>query len=377
MEYSMRRSLVTILFLALCLPLGGGALAQSGMRTEGDVANASGTYEAEVPVNSQSDADRGGALARALGAVLGKLSGDRAAMTRPGVAQALRSAKDMVESYDYRQDQSVGASGAPSYRTMLVARFRQDDVDGLVAALGLPVWPQPRPKPVIWLAIDDGSGPRLVGTQQANAARPLLDRAIERGYRLGLPAGGAAEQALVGAIWRQDTTAVARASARYAPPMQLVGKLYRAGGGGWQADWVFVDNGRELSKWTTRDGDARRAMAGGADGAADALVRRYAKAPVAGAAGTYRIAINGIRGADDYLRAASALQGAAVVKSIIPVQANGDRLELDVELMTGLPGLNRMLGQNSPLQPVGQAVQDGDATEGADTGSKQGEYRIR
>ncbi|WP_243694004.1 DUF2066 domain-containing protein [Stenotrophomonas sp. ATCM1_4] len=377
MEYSMRRSLVTILFLALCLPLGGGALAQSGMRTEGDVANASGTYEAEVPVNSQSDADRGGALARALGAVLGKLSGDRAAMTRPGVAQALRSAKDMVESYDYRQDQSIGTSGAPSYRTMLVARFRQDDVDGLVAALGLPVWPQPRPKPVIWLAIDDGSGPRLVGTQQANAARPLLDRAIERGYRLGLPAGGAAEQALVGAIWRQDTTAVARASARYAPPMQLVGKLYRAGGGGWQADWVFVDNGRELSKWTTRDGDARRAMAGGADGAADALVRRYAKAPVAGAAGTYRIAINGIRGADDYLRAASALQGAAVVKSIIPVQANGDRLELDVELMTGLPGLNRMLGQNSPLQPVGQAVQDGDATEVTDTGSKQGEYRIR
>ena len=45
--------------------------------------------------------------------------------------------------------------------------------------------------------------------------------------------------------------------------------------------------------------------------------------------------------------------------------------------MTGLPGLNRMLGQNSPLQPVGQAVQDGDATEGTDTGSKQGEYRIR
>ena len=50
---------------------------------------------------------------------------------------ALRSAKDLVESYDYRQDQSVSASGAPSFRTMLVARFRQDDVDGLVAALGL------------------------------------------------------------------------------------------------------------------------------------------------------------------------------------------------------------------------------------------------
>ena len=374
----MRRSLVTILFLALCLPVSLVQAQSSGMRTEGDVAGARSAYEAEVPVNSQSEADRSGGLARALGAVLAKLSGDRSALARPGVAQALRNAKDMVESYDYRQDQSVSASGAPSFRTMLVARFRQDDVDGLVAALGLPVWPQPRPKPVVWLAIDDGSGPRLVGVPQSNAARPLLDRAVERGFKLGLPAGGAAEQALVGAIWRQDTAAVARASARYAPPMQLIGKLYRGKGGGWVADWVFVDNGRELSKWSTTDGDARRAMVGGADGAADALVRRYAKAPAGGAPGVYRIVVSGIRSSDDYLRLASTLQSVAVVKAITPIQASGDRLELDVELMSGLPGFNRMLGRDAALQPVG-AVDDGDAEASTDqnSGSRRAEYRIR
>jgi len=374
----MRRSLVTILFLALCLPISLVQAQSSGMRTEGDVAGASSAYEAEVPVNSQSEADRNGGLARALGAVLAKLSGDRSVLARPGVAQALRSAKDMAESYDYRQDQSVSASGAPSFRTMLVARFRQDDVDGLVAALGLPVWPQPRPKPVVWLAIDDGSGPRLVGVPQSNAARPLLDRAVERGFKLGLPAGGAAEQALVGAIWRQDTAAVARASSRYSPPMQLIGKLYRGKGGGWVADWVFVDNGRELSKWTTNDADARRAMMAGADGAADALVRRYAKAPVGGAAGVYRIVVSGIRSADDYLRLAATLQSVAVVKAITPIQASGDRLELDVELMSGLPGFNRMLGRDAALQPVG-AVDDGDADASTDqnSGSRRAEYRIR
>ncbi|WP_282267830.1 DUF2066 domain-containing protein [Stenotrophomonas sp. PS02298] len=378
MEISMRRSLVTILFLALCLPISLVQAQSSSMRTEGDVAGASSAYEAEVPVNSQSEADRNGGLARALGAVLAKLSGDRSVLARPGVAQALRSAKDMAESYDYRQDQSVSASGAPSFRTMLVARFRQDDVDGLVAALGLPVWPQPRPKPVVWLAIDDGSGPRLVGVPQSNAARPLLDRAVERGFKLGLPAGGAAEQALVGAIWRQDTAAVARASSRYSPPMQLIGKLYRGKGGGWVADWVFVDNGRELSKWTTNDADARRAMMAGADGAADALVRRYAKAPVGGAAGVYRIVVSGIRSADDYLRLAATLQSVAVVKAITPIQASGDRLELDVELMSGLPGFNRMLGRDAALQPVG-AVDDGDADASTDqnSGSRRAEYRIR
>ena len=378
MEVLMRRSLFVMMFLALCLPVA--TMAQSGLRTEGDVATASGAYEAEVPVNSQGEADRNGALARALGNVLAKLSGDRSVITRPGVMQSLRDARNYVASYDYRQDQSTSASGAPSYRTMLVARFRQDDVDGLISALGLPLWPQPRPKPVVWMAIDDGSGPRLDTVQQANAARPLLNRAIERGYKLGLPTGSAAEQALVGAIWRQDTAAVARASSRYSPPMQLVGKLYRDKTGGWVADWVFVDGGRELNKWTTTDSDARRAMAGGADGTADALVRRYAKAGAAtGAAGTYTIVVTGLNSAEDYLRLAAGLRESPVVRNITPVRASGNRLELALELTTGLPGLNRMLGENGvivPLAPLPVPI-DEDAAPGTPPPPASNEYRLR
>lgn len=347
----MRRSLAFVLLLACCL-VPAVAAAQADLRTEGDVAKAQGAYEAEVPVNSQGEGDRAGALARALGSVLAKLSGDRSAMGRPGVGQALRNAANYVENYDYRQDQGTSPTGAPTFRTVLVARFRQDDVDGLVAALGLPVWPQPRPKPVLWLAIDDGSGPRLVGVQQSNAARSVLDRAIERGFRLGLPGGDAAEQALVGAIWRQDTAAVARASSRYSPPMQLVGKLYRAATGGWTADWAFVDDGKVLANWSITDPDARRAMASGADGAADALVKRYAKKVDSGVPGTYRAVITGLRSADDYLRVSAALQNVSVVRALRPVSASGDRLELDLDLLTGPAGLIRMLGSDSPIEAV-------------------------
>ena len=268
--------LVAGLVAGLSLLLATTAWAQSAPRTEGDRAGAQSVYDAEVPVNSQGEAERAGAFARALGVVLGKLSGDRNVTGRPGVGAELRNAKDYVDSYDYRQDQGTSPGGAPTFRSTLVVRFTPDEVDSLMGALGLPVWPQPRPKPVVWLAIDDGSGPRLVGLQQANAARPLLNRAVERGYKLGLPAGNAAEQALVGAIWRQDSAAVARASAKYSPPMQLLGKLYRAKGG-WVADWVFVDSGKVLSKWTSKNADARSAMAAGADGAAEALMKRYGK----------------------------------------------------------------------------------------------------
>ena len=318
------------------------AAPAAAQRVEGDRASGQGLYEAEVQVRTQAEGERNAAYARALAQVFAKLSGDRGIANRPGVAQELRRASEYVDGFDYRQDESVGPTGAPSFRTMLVVRFVPEAVDSLVAALGLPVWPQPRPKPVVRLAIDDGRGPRLVGLQQSNAARPLLQRAIERGYRLGLPSGNAAEQAAVGAIWRGDSAAIARLSARYNPPMQLIGKLYR-GGEGWQADWTFVDDGRVLSRWSETAADARRAMATGADGAADALIQRYAKATAPADPVAQRIVFTGLRNGDDYLRLSAALQRMSVVRAIRPLRASGDRLEVELDLLTGMAGFRRMV----------------------------------
>lgn len=340
------------------------SFAASAQRVEGDRAGATGLYSAEVQVNGQGAAERRNAFSRGLTQVLAKLSGDRAAASLPGVGQELRRAEGYVTGYDYRQDEGLSPSGAPSFRTTLVIRYDQEQVDSLTAMLGVPVWPQPRPKPVLWLAIDDGRGPRLVGLPQSAAARSTLDRAVERGFRLGLPNGTAAEQAVVGAIWRGDTAAVGRASRPYSPPMQLVGKLYRANGG-WTADWIFIDDGRVLSRWSESGADARRVMASGADGAADALTKRYAKRESAGPPGRYRVTFTGIDSSSDFMRVSGYLQGLAVVRDVTPLRATADALELELELLTGLPGLARAVeadevldgvpgGEDDPLQEPAQ-----------------------
>jgi len=336
--------------MALWLAFAGPATAQ---RVEGDRAQARGLYQAEVSVRGQGEAERASGFARALAEVLAKLTGDRSVGDRPGVADALRDAGNYVAGFDYRQDEGVSpTTGAPTYGTTLVVRFEQAEVDDFVAALGLPVWPSPRPKPVLWLAIDDGSGPRLVGLSKAEAARSVLERAQERGYRLGLPNGTAAEQAAAGAIWRGDAAAIARLSARYSPPMQLMGKLYR-NGSGWAADWIFVDHGKVLDRWTTSDRSALRAMAGGADGAADALSRRYAKAEPIGEPGRYTVAFTGLDDAGDYLRLVAWLRDVPVVRDATPVAASPGRLELQLDLATGLPGLRRVLDAEL-LESVGE-----------------------
>lgn len=341
---------IRLCFLVLLMALSFAAPAQ---RVEGTRARASGIYGAEVTVNGQGAAARNGAFARGLLQVLTRLTGDRGVNQRPGVGQELRGAAGYVAKYDYRQDEGIGPSGAPSYRTTLVMQFDQDKVDELVSTLGLPVWPQPRPKPVLWLAIDDGRGPRLVGLAQANAARSVLDQAIERGYRLGLPAGNAAEQVLVGAIWRGDTASIARASSKYSPPMQLIGKLYRAGEG-WQADWIFVDNGRVLARETESGGDARRVMASGADVAANALIRRYAKAaePV-GPPGNYTVTITGINSTDDFIRVAAYLENVPVVKGLTPVRATPEGLVYELQLASGLQGLARIAAKDGVIEAAG------------------------
>ncbi len=328
--------------LAAALMLCAPAHAQ---RVEGDRAAAEGLYATEVQVRGQGEPERNAAFSRALASVLGKLTGNRSAASQPGVSKELKRAKDFVEGYDYRQDEGTSANGAPSFATTLVVRFRQSDVDAIAGALGLPVWPEPRPKPVLWLAIDDGTGPRLVALAQANVARGVLQRATERGYKLGLPGGSAAEQAAVGAIWRGDTAAIARLSARYSPPMQLIGKLYRDKAG-WKADWTFVDGGRVLSSWKSSDTDARRAMIAGADGAADALTRRYAKRSPVGPAGVYRVTFTRIDDSQDFIRLFGALQGMSSVRGITPVSASGDALVVDLDLLSGLVGFRRTLDDN-------------------------------
>lgn len=331
--------------IAMLVTASFGASAQ---RVEGDRAVAQGAYNAEVAVKGQGADERRRAFSRALVQVLGKLSGDRGAASRPGVGAELRHAEKYVRSFDYRQDEGRSASGAPSFKTMLVVRFDEAAVDDLALTLALPVWPQPRPKPVLWLAIDDGSGPRLVDVKSADAARSTLDRAIERGYRLGLPGGSAAEKAVVGAIWRGDTAAVARASQRYSPPMQLIGKLYRSRGG-WTADWIFVDNGKVLSRWSESGASATQLMATGADGSADALMKRYAKRPDTGPAGTYRIAFTGLRSADDYVRLSGYLQGLTVVRGMRPALATAQRMEFDLDLLSGVRGFSMMVERDGVL----------------------------
>jgi hypothetical protein len=110
-----------------------------------------------------------------------------------------------------------------------------------------------------------------------------------------------------------------------------------------------------LSRWSEDDADARRAMAAGADGAADALVKRYAKrgGPGAGTPGSYTVSFAGIDNGDDYIRLSAMLQKIAVVRGFRPLHATPGTLDVQLDLSTGLAGFRRLAGD--ALEPADTA----------------------
>ena len=178
-----------------------------------------------------------------------------------------------------------------------------------------------------------------------------------------------------------DNEAIAAVSPRQIAPTAAcsavlpVGKLQRAGTG-WVADWIFVDKGKVLSKWQTTHPDARRAMAGGADGAADALFKRYAKAGSGGPPGRYRVRILGIDSADDYLRLAGYLEGVSLVKRVTPVSATPDLLELDLELATGIANFAKYADRGDVLSTVSAGGTRDPGDDGESTAPQVATFRL-
>lgn len=112
-------------------------------------------YTGEVPVASQSDADRTEGLKAAMGQVVARVAGDAAVLARPDVASAIGQAERYVQQFQYRQD-VVTDNGQPRVQLTLVAEFDHDAVDRLArgsaaaaagGAAGAAGAAQPAPEP--------------------------------------------------------------------------------------------------------------------------------------------------------------------------------------------------------------------------------------
>ena len=345
--------------IAMALLLAAGpAHAQTGAKPADPVASPAvkpkptrnpAFYNTELTLSSQNAAERRGATIRALGQVVVRITGNPKAASNPVIRRAASSIDAMVLDSKLRQD-SETVNGVPVYKTVLSVSFDPESVDGLIAAAGLKFWTSTRPKPILWLAINDGRGARLVTGQQTTVVKPLATRGLERGMRFLLPAGNAAEQAAVNSIWALNAPALQVLTNRYRNDSQLIGKVYRQPPG-WAADWLLTRDGVELARWSFSDADPRKVIASGVDEGADAIAKRDAVSLDTGAAGPQLVDISGVNTQSDYIRLMSYLQALAVVRKVTVVEARPGQIRLQLDLGVGMRGLLPMVATGGVLVP--------------------------
>jgi hypothetical protein len=306
-------------------------------------------YNAELTISSQNAAERRGATIRALGQVLVRLTGNPQAAANPVIRRASSNIDSLVLESKVRQDSDT-VNGVPVYKTVLSVSFNPDSVDALLAGAGLKFWTSTRPKPILWLAIDDGRGPRLVTGQQTNVVKPLATRGLERGMRFLLPAGTSVEQAAVPSILALNGPALQVLTNRYRNDAQLVGKVYRRAPG-WAADWLLSQDGVELARWSFADSDPRRVIASGVDEGANAIAKRDAVLLDTGAAGPQLVEVSGVNSQGDFIRLMSYLQTLAVVRKVTVVEARPGSLRLQLDLGVGMRGFLPMVSTGTVLVP--------------------------
>jgi len=319
-------------------------------------------YQADIELTSQAPSELRSATGRGLLQVVVKLTGDKSAAGNPVVRRALANVESFLvdsrgsESMDDQQG-NTAIGGAPVYRTTMTFAFDPGSVDALVAGAGLNYWGPDRPRPILWLAIDDGRGARLVNAQQLAVVKPLATRGLERGLRFGLPTGSAVEQAAVQTIWAMNAAQMQPLTARYGHSSQLLGRVFRSGSG-WTSEWVLSHGDTEISRWSVSDPSPQLAIAAGADGAADAIARRDSVAIDLGQPGSLTIEVAGLRGSSDFTRAMGYLQTLAVVRSLRVLDARPEGMRLQLDLAVGPEGFARFVAGGGVLRADPQGSED-------------------
>lgn len=300
-------------------------------------AQALGPYEGEVAVASQSEADRQAALPAALEQVLLKQGAPASLAAAHEV-----SAANLLQQYRYRQD-AIAADAAGQRQLYLIARFDEAGVRKLLGDNGAARWTREQPRPILWLAIDDGSGARIVNADAAAAVGALTTRANQRGIPLRLPQYDSSDQAVLMArdLAGEETWSVDTVTARHGGPA-LIGWM-RRDAEGWVVDWRLRDGGSELGRWRSQDEQAVVVLAAGADGAADLLMQRGAQAAFTGQPGRYSIVIEGVDSGAGYARLMALLRRQPIVIAVQPSRLEASRLEAELELSAGVESLARLL----------------------------------
>ncbi len=320
-------------------------------------------YTARVTAEDRADLE--GALARAMSAMLVRLTGSRRPEESPGVREAVASPERFVQQYLFEPVEPGGAGHG------LTVKFDPGAVDRLVEQLGLGRWSRVRPRVIVWLVVEDEHGRKSFVDSTSPAAAAIDDAARERGMPVILPLFDIEDRMTlpVSTLWGGFPEPIQRASRRYSADAVLAGRAYRGETGLWKARWtLFGDRTREFR---TSGESLLTTVVEGMHEVVDRFAARFAMRGAAAASSRVPIAVDGVERLADYGRLLRYLASIDIVETVQVERVEGPQVRFVLEAKGGRAALAELIALGRTLVPAG------DALDRAAGGEPRLEYRLR
>ena len=322
-------------------------------------------YDAEIPVYSQSRADRHDAIKQAFAEVLVRVSGQQDVVLalpplietdavplkktpnqqQPNlvlvgktqeIASALDRATSYVKQFRYQKptgrphiDWGIKTAGDKKHdkpaRQVIWLRFNKKKVNSLLHKAGLPVWGKTRPSVLVWMVIESHGKRYLLSNSIKSTTREKIEKHAKLyGLPIRFPLMDLADRANISTrdVWANFEDRIMEASRRYQTESILVGKLYLENRA-WNTRWNLYVNGRRV-EWTEQAGFIEKVVKQGLSHTAQNLAQAFADVITDKGIEHVLLKVNNIESLADYAQAIKYLSSLSAVKKVQPVKLEGD-----------------------------------------------------
>ncbi len=357
-------------------------------------ATIEGLYEAEVPVERQTDRERDRVLSQAFQQVLIKVVGQHQ-LDPDVVARLSRSASHFMQQFRFQENPawreyqdslivvpSLGWASSkqsadleseeleqqppvvPPAPYLLWVRFDESMVNQALMAQSLPVWGKERPAVLLWLVIDQqGDRDILGGDFSLELQAQVKALSQQRGIPLWLPLLDLEDQrkVSVGDLWGGFDTPVLDASKRYQPDRVAVGRLQQVNETVWRVRWRLLGGSDEMPPAIYHESSGLVSGLGeGLNLLLDQLGLRFAQHLNVDQKNKIVLRVHGVADLAAYARVSEYLAGLDIVKRVHIKEVSMGVLLVELEALGDVAAVERLLALGRQLQPV---AHDNEAVE--------------
>lgn len=316
-----------------------------------------GLYDAQVPIDDQSNTQVATAKKLGIAQVLVKVTGQTQSLNNARVRAAINNAEAYLDHFSFATKMLNDESQA-----VLKLAFNPSQINELIRQSKLPIWGKDRAAVLVWLVEEQQGVRQIINDNSHPMVAQIMLQAQQRGMPLLWPLLDLEDQVAIdgSALWGLFRETIVNASSRYQADAVLVGRLFQDQAQQWHVEWNFWLDGAE-QQWSSEGADLVDLVSPMQDRLTSSLVAKFAliEDDPSASLGTHDSAIikvEQVTDFEDYVQLQALLANLDGVEKLQLYSANGSTLAYRVFAQSNLSQVKLTLDLKRRLRAVDDAA---------------------